>query len=269
MIQLPDIALPGETMAGLQALQAEVDTSGDYARQVAEGKRLFELRNVRGNPVFDEVKRALDRMCSGAVRCVYCEDSRADEIEHVRPKSLYPNVAFAWSNYVYACGPCNGPKGSHFAVFVDSATEPIEVARRPHAQIVPPPHGDPALIDPRIEDATKLMILDLRETYLFTPLAAKGTRDRERADYTIRTLRLNVRDDLLRARRQAYLDYVAHIHQYVRERSRHAAQARLAALRDVVKSRQHPTVWREMQRQHNRVPELRALFAELPEAIGW
>jgi uncharacterized protein (TIGR02646 family) len=211
MILLPDVALPDGAAAGLRALQAEVDSAGSYAEQVAEGKRLFDLRNTRGNPVFDEVKRTLDRMCSGALRCAYCEDSRADEIEHVRPKSLYPNVVFAWSNYVYACGPCNGPKGNHFAVFVGDATAPTEVARKPYAPIAPPPHGEPALIDPRVEDATNLMMLDLRETYLFTPLAAKGTRDRERADYTIRTLRLNTRDDLLRSRRQAYLDYVAHI----------------------------------------------------------
>lgn len=253
MILLPDIALPDAAAAGLRALQAEVDSAGSYAEQVAEGKRLFDLRNTRGNPVFDEVKRTLDRMCSGVLR----------------PKSLYPNVVFAWSNYVYACGPCNGPKGNHFAVFVGDATAPTEVARRPHAPIVPPPDGEPALIDPRVEDATNLLMLDLRETYLFTPLAAKGTRDRERADYTIRTLRLNARDDLLRSRRQAYLDYVAHIHQYRYERGRDAAEPRLAELRDIVRKRQHPTVWREIQRQHDKLPELRLLFAEVPEAIRW
>ncbi len=269
MILLPDIALPDGAAAGLRAFQAEVDSAGSYAEQVAEGKRLFDLRNTRGNPVFDDVKRTLDRMCSGALRCAYCEDSRADEIEHVRPRSLYPNVVFAWSNYVYACGPCNGPKGNHFAVFVGDATAPTEVARKPHAPIVPPPHGEPALIDPRVEDATNLMMLDLRETYLFTPLAAKGTRDRDRADYTIRTLRLNARDDLLGSRRQAYLDYVAHIHQYRYERGHDAAEPRLAELRDVVRNRQHPTVWREIQRQHDKLPELRSLFAEVPEAISW
>jgi uncharacterized protein (TIGR02646 family) len=269
MIQLPDIALSDGAAAGLRALQAEVDSAGSYAEQVAEGKRLFGLRNTPGNPVFDEVKRTLERMCSGALRCAYCEDSRADEIEHVRPKNLYPDVVFAWSNYVYACGPCNGPKGSHFAVFVGDATAPTDVGRKPHAPIVPPLQGAPALIDPRVEDATSLMILDLRETYLFTPLAAKGTRDRARADYTIRTLRLNARDDLLRARRQAYLDYVAHVHQYRYERSRDAKEPRLAELRDVVRKRQHPTVWREIQRQHHKLAELRSLFSEVPEALSW
>ena len=31
----------------------------------------------------------------------------------------------------------------------------------------------------------------------------------------------------------------------------------------------HPTVWREMQRQHLLVDELRALFLAVPEALDW
>jgi hypothetical protein len=96
MILLPDITLPDATAAGLRDLQAEVDAVGAYADQVAEGKRLFGLRNTPGNAIFDDVKRTLWLMCSGARRCAYCEDSAADEVEHVRPKDLYPHVVFAW-----------------------------------------------------------------------------------------------------------------------------------------------------------------------------
>lgn len=269
MILLPEIALSAVAAAGLRSLQAEVDAADSYADRVAEGKRLFGLRNIRGNPIFDEVKRTLDRMCSGASRCAYCEDSAADEVEHVRPKDLYPHVVFAWTNYVYACGPCNGPKGNHFAVFVNGTSAPVEVSRKPRAPVVPPIAGEPVLVDPRVEDATKLMILDLRETYFFIPLAAKGTRDYERAAYTIRTLHLNTRDVLLRARRQAFRDYVAHVRHYQQERDRQATSSRLAELREAVQGRQHPTVWREMQRQRDQLPALRALFADVPEAATW
>lgn len=95
MIQLPDQALDVATSTALRRFQAEVDAAGDYPAQVAEAKRLFGLRNARGNATFDEIKRVLDRMCSGARRCAYCEDSAADEVEHVRPKDLYPDVVFA------------------------------------------------------------------------------------------------------------------------------------------------------------------------------
>ena len=220
MIRLPDLALSDEAVAALRALQAEVDAAGGYAERVAEGKRLFGARNRRGNGLFDHVKRTLDQMCSGARRCAYCEDSAADEVEHVRPKDLYPDVVFAWPNYVYACGPCNGPKGSHFAVFIAEAAVPTEVARRPQDLVLPPVDGSPVLLDPRTEDASRLMALDLRDTYYFIPLAAKGSRDHARADYTIKTLRLNARDELLRGRRHAYLDYVNHVLGYQRARDR-------------------------------------------------
>jgi hypothetical protein len=189
-------------------------------------------------------------------------------VEHVRPKDLYPHVVFTWSNYVYACGPCNGPKASHFAVFVAGDATPVEVARKPKAAIVPPRAGEPVLIDPRADDATKLMSLELRETYFFIPLATRGTRDHARAAYTIRTLRLN-RDELLRARRAAYCDYVAHVRHYQREREIKASAARLIELRAAVQGREHPTVWREMQRQREKLPELQVLFADVPEAADW
>jgi uncharacterized protein (TIGR02646 family) len=208
-------------------------------------------------------------MCSGARRCAYCEDSAADEVEHVRPKDLYPQVVFAWSNYIYACGPCNGRKGSQFAVLGPNGATAIEVSRKQHDPVVPPLEGEPALIDPRLEDATRLMLLDLVDTYVFTPLAAEGTRDHARADYTIRTLRLNLRPELVRARREAYLDYVGRVRHYQHERDRDAPADRLEELRDGIQRRQHPTVWREMQRQRERLPDLRKLFADVPEAVAW
>jgi len=271
MILLPKRALPAWAATGLQTLQAKVDAAGSYADQVAEGKRLFGLHNKPGNRIFDAVKCKLDQMCSGERRCAYCEDSAADEVEHVRPKNLYPQTVFAWRNYIYACGPCNGPKGNRFAVFVARSIKPVEIARKPNSRIVPPRHGKPVLIDPRVEDATKLMILDLQGTFYFRPLAATGTRDHARAVYTIDTLRLNVRDDLRRARRAAYKDNLVHLRHYRDERDRNVPTSRLIELREDIQRRQHPTVWKEMQRQrgNKKLPELRMLFADVPEAVTW
>jgi hypothetical protein len=154
-------------------------------------------------------------------------------------------------------------------VFIGGAAVPVEVARKRKDPILPPLDGKPALIDPRTEDATKLMFLDLRETYLFTPLAAKGTRDHARADYTITTLRLNKRPELPVARREAYVDYVARVRHYKHERDTRAPTSHLIQLREAVQRRQHPTVWREMLRQREKLPDLQALFADVPEAVAW
>jgi hypothetical protein len=114
-----------------------------------------------------------------------------------------------------------------------------------------------------------MMFLDLRETFRFIPLTSRGTRDHARAEYTIRTLRLNIRDELPRARRHACIDYVARVRHYQRERDGNASTARLVELRDAIQRRQHPTVWREMQRQREKLPELQALFSDVPEATAW
>jgi hypothetical protein len=43
----------------------------------------------------------------------------------------------------------------------------------------------------------------------------------------------------------------------------------LRRLRDDLLHRQHPSVWRAMQRQPNSRPELVQAFAEAPEAAEW
>ena len=49
-------------------------------------------------------------------KCAYCERplEMAGEIDHFRPKSLYPWLAFEWLNFMYACGSCNQSKSNSF-----------------------------------------------------------------------------------------------------------------------------------------------------------
>jgi uncharacterized protein (TIGR02646 family) len=58
------------------------------------------------------VKTALDAWSKG--KCAYCEAlinaSRSQQVEHFKPKSLFPSLAYDWSNYFLACNGCNGAK---------------------------------------------------------------------------------------------------------------------------------------------------------------
>jgi uncharacterized protein (TIGR02646 family) len=267
MIRLPDIALPADAEQGLQAYQAKVDAVHDYAARVAAGKVSFGSANRRGNAVFDAVKSTLDRMCSGVRRCAFCEDSMADEVEHFRPKDLYPQHVFRWPNYLYACGPCNVHKNNRFAVFPSSLGEIREVSRKQNDPVLEPSAGDSVLLDPRIEDATGWMMLDLRDTFRFVPLATKGTRSHARAEYTIKALGLN-RDVLLRARKEAYFIYESLLRRYMQERRENLLAERLETIERLKRS-PHPSVWRAMQRQHDKIPALQKLFAAVPEATSW
>ncbi len=43
--------------------------------------------------------------------CGYCEEEAAlEEVDHFRPKSKFPELVYAWSNWVFACNSCNNTK---------------------------------------------------------------------------------------------------------------------------------------------------------------
>lgn len=270
MIRLPEVALPDATQQELARLQNRIDGEASYAAQVVAAKSLFAQSNKPTNRTFRVVREKLEEMCSGARRCCYCEDSRADEVEHIQPKDLYPEAVFVWDNYVYACGPCNGPKNNQFAVFSATTGEMVEVTRRTGQSVEPPEGGEHAFINPRQENALDLLDLDLVDTFRFLPIVlAKSTRENAKADYTIRVLRLNDRDDLVRARKEAYGDYRARLKEYITERNGGASSTALERLKRALQRKGHPTVWAEMKRQRTFLPELDTLFTQAPEALKW
>ena len=73
----------------------------------------------RGRPTFPavwnsdkRVKDALDAWSHG--KCAYCESlinaRHSQQVEHFKPKSLFPSLAYDWSNYFLACDGCNSAK---------------------------------------------------------------------------------------------------------------------------------------------------------------
>lgn len=67
-------------------------------------------------------------------KCAFCESVMAHvsapHIEHYRPKQKFPDLVFAWNNWLLSCGRCNDTKWAHF----------------------PDCGGQPCLIDPASED---------------------------------------------------------------------------------------------------------------------
>lgn len=269
MIRLQANELPKDVMNALAEYQRDVDAGLSYADRVGLARRLFGSRNDRRNPTFAAVRSALRSLCRGPGRCMYCEDSAADEIEHFYPKSLYPEHTFVWANYLYSCGPCNGPKGQFFAVFSAATGRIVEVARPPGADVLPPEKGDPLYIDPRREDPMEYLRLDLRGTFRFRPVGVPDTRAYERAQYTIMKLRLNDRDDLCEMRADAYENYANVLEVYVHGKQAGLTETDLAPKIAKILRAPHPTVWFEMKRQRDHHPRLRDLFTAAPEALEW
>jgi hypothetical protein len=269
MIRLPLVPLPARAQSQLSRWQQDIDAIANYASRVAAGKTRFASRNTSTNGTFREVRKALKQMCSGAKRCAYCEDSASNQVEHMRPKDLYPDQVFQWTNYTYACGLCNGPKNNRFGVLLPGQMAVTIVTRPPRAPVVPPPVGTFALLDPRVEDPFDFLHLDLLGTFYFLPRLGLGAAAHARADYTIELLTLNARDYLPQARAEAYASYRARLVEYLDRRNADRPERELDTLILALQRMQHPTVWREMQRQHTHIPALASLFAQAPEALAW
>jgi uncharacterized protein (TIGR02646 family) len=222
MIQLEKNITPAkEILAKLKVYQDEIDVLETFKLRSNKAKDIFSSRNKIGNAVFDAVKIKLTEMCSGARRCVYCEDSVADEVEHIHPKDLYPNFCFQWDNYVYACGNCNGPKNNKFAIFRKDNGNFQEVNPPRGTIATEPTAGSDALINPRIEDPLDFCMLDLSSTFKFVVIKKPGSIDAHKADYTFNTvLRLNEREFLRKARENAYTNYKSRLGYYTSEKSK-------------------------------------------------
>lgn len=277
MIQLEqNIYLEQEIIDKLKVYQDEIDGLATFELRSEKAKNIFSTRNKIGNKVFDAVKTKLTEMCSGARRCVYCEDSVADEVEHIHPKDLYPNFCFHWDNYVYACGNCNGPKNNKFAIFRKDDGSFYKVNPPKKTKATEPAEGNDVLINPRIDDPLDFCMLDLSLTFKFVVIAKAGTDDAVRADYTFNeVLRLNDREFLRKARKNAYINYKSRLGYYTTEKSEGMVQNKLDDLIENLKQEAHPTVWKEMQRYHSKGilksidKDLDDLFIKSPEALKW
>lgn len=266
MVPVPTKALPKAASQRLAQYQAEVDKHPDYRSRVEAAKSLFDRRNRPSNAAFRAVRQTLSEMCHGSRRSMYCEDAPADEVEHIRPKDLYPEVVFAWKNYLYACGPCNGPKNNQFSVI--SRGKIVDITRARGGSVKPPRKGRPALINPREEDPLDFFMLDLLNTFEFVIIAKPGSREYDRADQTLKVLRLNERDYLKTARRTSFETYFNLLRRYGDEVAAGNPTVADRIQRTICESN-HATVWAEMKRQRHAIGALGVLFDRAPDALAW
>ncbi|WP_199084633.1 HNH endonuclease [Bosea sp. ASV33] len=267
MMHISDAGISDAARAVLRGWQDEVDSDPEYERRVKAAKLSFTRRNRKDNPTFAHIRDVLSSMCCGAVRCGYCEDSAADEVEHIAPKSLYPERTFDWANYLYACGYCNRGKNNSFPLKLASG-QIVDGARKPNTPVLPPPAGTSLLIDPRVEDPLDYLELDLAGTFRFLPRIGIEALAHERAETTIEVLDLN-RGYLLKARKTHFQSYQDRLVVYALRRDGGADAGELDRRREDLLNQYHPSIFEEMKRQVVLDPVIRAAFENVPEALGW
>lgn len=151
MIRLERLDIPAESARYLDRKTGEIDSAGDAER----GNLAKRAWRNKSDTRFRPIRAALQSMCSGLERCMYCEDSAGAHIDHFEPRSRNPARTFDWSNYLLACSVCNSNfKRSAFPVDDE---------------------GSPLLIDPTIEDpAEHLTLSPTTGRFEPAPGSAKG-----------------------------------------------------------------------------------------------
>lgn len=284
MLPITEISITESTLIKLAAFQTEVDAIAIDAKW--KKKLDATWKKYTNSTDFQEVKDKLAAMCPGRKRCCYCEDSEAEGIDHINPKVLFPNFTFSWANYLYACAICNKKKSDNWALFVSNGASrsfyKIPRYQSGGARIFPKGNNDGVFINPRTTDPTTFMqlVIDPRfDKVDFYPIVATlSAHDQIRADFTIKTLKLNSvhRPNLAKSRMDAYHDYYARLNTYLRCKfEENYSQAQLELIIARFKKRNHPTVWFEIKRLfgNGMLARIDAAFHELltkvPEAFTW
>lgn len=100
-----------------EELKKNIDKYGDYEKIPLSIKNAMWVHYRH-----HDIKEKL--FASSHQKCAFCEAKPAEsgniEVEHFKPKSLYPELAFEWDNFLPVCRKCNDSKSNH-----DTGKEPI------------------------------------------------------------------------------------------------------------------------------------------------
>ncbi len=98
-------------------LAQEMQLIRNAADPKSEAERRY--RNARQVQWFQEVIEELKKMSGVGERCMFCSGNESSDVEHFRPKSIFPELAFIWENLLWACTICNRAKLNRFPLEVD------------------------------------------------------------------------------------------------------------------------------------------------------
>ena len=102
--------------------------------------------------------------------CCFCRQTIPTDhglswtLDHVLPRSLYPQFCYELENLAACCHDCNGRKGSHDTLARGERRPPVRLPKRSRAYTIVHPRFD------RWEDHIMLVA-----DYLYVPRSAKGT----------------------------------------------------------------------------------------------
>lgn len=289
MIQLVSKNIPKTTEDELRKLQNQVNTLSTFTMKADKAKKLWNSKGGKeGKAAFETIKTTLTEMCVAIEVCNYCEQNEANDIEHIAPKSFFPEKAFIWENYLLACKQCNTSYKLDKCHTLDNNGNIYDVKRGDE-----PIHKNIAFINPRIENPNDFMILNM-STYEFEIVRGLDTIKENKAKKTLDILKLNERATLIQSRKNAINYFYSRIERLVKVLNAESNQEiveilapadkpidkrkKLSTNQERVKetfkkdiqTHQHPSVWYAIQTIESKINEKwKRLFEQFPEALNW
>jgi uncharacterized protein (TIGR02646 family) len=286
MLQLAsNQTLSAATIQKLADLQALIDAETFFAAKAEKAKSLW---NSKPKNEFTEVKAKLLELCVSVEICNYCEQNEANDIEHIDPKSFFPEKAFKWENYLLACKQCNSAYKLD-QCFVIDANGDLHITTRGQE----PLFKINALINARTENPSDFMILNMQD-FTFDILEDLPQSDQHKAEKTIQILALNERDALKHGRKNISTYIYQRLDLLVKILAATSTQEietlltpnddyldktqSLENQKEIIKNgfkndiltQAHPSVWYAIKMVESKVnTKWQAIFTALPEIANW
>ena len=289
MIQLVSKNIPKTIEDELEKLQDRVNALSIFASKADKAKKLWSYKGgKKGVAAFAIIRTILTGMCVAVEVCNYCEQNEANDIEHIAPKSFFPERAFVWDNYLLACKQCNTGYKLDKCHTLDNNGNLYDVERGDE-----PIHKNIAFINPRTENPNDFMILNM-STYEFEILPDLDRAKENKALMTLDILKLNERDSLIQSRKNAVNYFYNRIERLVkilhaktneeiveiltpadkpidkRKKLSVNQQGLKESFKKDIQTHQHPSVWYAIKTIENKVNQKwQRLFEQFPEALNW
>ena len=291
MIQLDsNITLSKETTDVLEELQALIDGVVAFDAKVSKAQSLWNLKKDKlGEKALEELKVKLKDQCVSFGTCNYCEENEACDIEHIAPKSFFPEQTFKWENYLLSCKNCNTGYKLDQCFVLNDFGDVILVPRKTE-----PPFKEIAFINPKIENPNRFMVLDTTYSFKFMVFDDLSKKDQSKADKTIEILGLNERDTLVASRKETAIYFYQRMELLSRIVTAGSIDEIISMLapndelvdRNVsleifkvetknnfmkqIQKHKHPSVWYSIKKTASKnSPKWKKLFNQVPEALNW
>lgn len=95
-------------------IKRQSDANGKHKNDVLSIER--DWKSARQTKALKTVAATLQAMMGPRQRCMYCLDSHGTDIEHFRPKAVYPKRMYDWLNLLLCCTECGRFKGNKFPI---------------------------------------------------------------------------------------------------------------------------------------------------------